>query len=90
MHGVRNACAAKACSQSRWLTVAGDIEMQNILVSSNGVVKLADFGFARAMSSATMVLTSIKGTPLYMAPELVQERPYNHTVNPAAAPLPSP
>ena len=23
-----------------------------------------------------MVLTSIKGTPLYMAPELVQEKPY--------------
>eukprot|EP00362_Geleiidae_sp_MMETSP1317_P001205 CAMPEP_0201282164 /NCGR_PEP_ID=MMETSP1317-20130820/4979_1 /ASSEMBLY_ACC=CAM_ASM_000770 /TAXON_ID=187299 /ORGANISM="Undescribed Undescribed, Strain Undescribed" /LENGTH=103 /DNA_ID=CAMNT_0047594111 /DNA_START=270 /DNA_END=581 /DNA_ORIENTATION=- len=28
-----------------------------------------------------MVLTSIKGTPLYMAPELVQELPYNHTVD---------
>jgi hypothetical protein len=37
-------------------------------------------GFARAMSCSTMVLTSIKGTPLYMAPELVQEQPYNHTV----------
>ena len=59
---------------------AGVWRAQNILVSSNGVVKLCDFGFARAMSSATMVLTSIKGTPLYMAPELVQERPYNHTV----------
>lgn len=29
------------------------------------------------------VLTSIKGTPLYMAPELVQEQPYNHTVGAA-------
>ena len=28
-----------------------------------------------------MVLTSIKGTPLYMAPELVKEQPYNHTVD---------
>ena len=27
-----------------------------------------------------LVVTSIKGTPLYMAPELVQEQPYNHTV----------
>ena len=43
-------------------------------------MKLCDFGFARAMSNNTMVLTSIKGTPLYMAPELVQEQPYNHTV----------
>ena len=28
-----------------------------------------------------MVLTSIKGTPLYMAPELVQEKPYKETVD---------
>ena len=35
---------------------------------------------ARAMAARTtrQVLTSIKGTPLYMAPELVQEQPYNH------------
>jgi serine/threonine protein kinase len=44
------------------------------------VVKLCDFGFARALSCATLLVTSIKGTPLYMAPELVQEQPYNHTV----------
>lgn len=25
------------------------------------------------------MLTSIKGTPLYMSPELVQEHPYDHT-----------
>ncbi len=54
---------------------------QNILISANGVVKLCDFGFARAMSTNTVVLTSIKGTPLYMAPELVQELPYNHTAD---------
>ena len=27
------------------------------------------------------LLTSIKGTPLYMAPELVQERPYDHNAD---------
>jgi fused-like protein len=58
-----------------------DMKPQNILISANGVVKLCDFGFARAMSSNTIVLTSIKGTPLYMSPELVQEKPYNHTVD---------
>jgi serine/threonine protein kinase len=57
-----------------------DMKPQNILIGSGGAVKLCDFGFARAMSTNTMVLTSIKGTPLYMAPELVQEQPYNHTV----------
>lgn len=33
------------------------------------------------MSSNTLVLTSIKGTPLYMAPELVREQPYDHTAD---------
>lgn len=58
-----------------------DMKPQNILIGQNGAVKLCDFGFARAMSCNTMVLTSIKGTPLYMAPELVQEQPYNHTAD---------
>lgn len=58
-----------------------DMKPQNILITANGTVKLCDFGFARAMSSNTIVLTSIKGTPLYMAPELVQELPYNHTAD---------
>ena len=58
-----------------------DMKPQNILIGSNGNVKLCDFGFARAMSCNTMMVTSIKGTPLYMAPEVVQEKPYNHTVD---------
>ena len=37
--------------------------------------------FARAMSVSTLVLTSIKGTPLYMSPELVEEKPYDHTAD---------
>ena len=51
------------------------------MVGAGGTVKLCDFGFARHMSAKTMVLTSIKGTPLYMAPELVQEKPYKETVD---------
>ncbi|XP_062155569.1 serine/threonine-protein kinase TIO isoform X4 [Alnus glutinosa] len=33
------------------------------------------------MSTNTVVLRSIKGTPLYMAPELVREQPYNHSAD---------
>ncbi|XP_048582093.1 serine/threonine-protein kinase 36 isoform X2 [Nematostella vectensis] len=55
-----------------------DMKPQNILIGKHGVVKLCDFGFARAMSINTLVLTSIKGTPLYMSPELVQEKPYDY------------
>ncbi|KAL3635049.1 hypothetical protein CASFOL_022103 [Castilleja foliolosa] len=58
-----------------------DMKPQNILIGSGSIVKLCDFGFARAMSANTVVLRSIKGTPLYMAPELVREQPYNHTAD---------
>ncbi|NXW40594.1 STK36 kinase, partial [Nyctiprogne leucopyga] len=58
-----------------------DMKPQNILLGKDGVVKLCDFGFARAMSIHTMVLTSVKGTPLYMSPELVEEQPYDHTAD---------
>jgi fused len=55
-----------------------DMKPQNVLVGRGGRVKLCDFGFARAMSVRTIVLTSIKGTPLYMSPEVVREQPYDH------------
>lgn len=54
-----------------------DMKPQNVLVGANSRVMLCDFGFARAMSHQTTVLTSIKGTPLYMSPELVQVRCYH-------------
>jgi len=58
-----------------------DMKPQNILLGGHGSVKLCDFGFARSMSQHTALLKSIKGTPLYMAPELVQELPYNFTAD---------
>ncbi len=71
---------------SRGVSVASTREMRvnggTQMGECAGVVKLCDFGFARAMSTSTLLVTSIKGTPLYMAPELVQEQPYNHTVRP--------
>lgn len=58
-----------------------DMKPQNILLCKENRVKLCDFGFARSMSFETMVLTSIKGTPLYMSPELVEEKPYDQTAD---------
>ena len=37
-----------------------DMKPQNILVGSDGVIKVCDFGFARAMGTNTIVLRSLK------------------------------
>ncbi|GAB0095339.1 Serine/threonine-protein kinase fused [Sergentomyia squamirostris] len=55
-----------------------DLKPQNILIDREEHAKLCDFGLARNMTIGTHVLTSIKGTPLYMAPEIVLEKPYDH------------
>jgi len=48
-----------------------DIKPDNILVTSNGVVKVADFGLAKAIDEDVSMTQSGtgRGTPLYMAPE---------------------
>jgi serine/threonine protein kinase len=45
-----------------------DISPQNILLSWQGAVKVADFGIAKAMST-TGVQSGLKGKPSYMSPE---------------------
>ncbi len=49
-----------------------DVTPQNILLDVNGVVKLADFGMARAMDRGRMTQPDVvKGKLSYLAPELV-------------------
>ncbi|XP_062214493.1 mitogen-activated protein kinase kinase kinase 5-like isoform X2 [Phragmites australis] len=48
-----------------------DIKGANLLVDINGIVKLADFGMAKHLSTAAPNL-SLKGTPYWMAPEVVR------------------
>ncbi|GIQ80278.1 hypothetical protein KIPB_001052 [Kipferlia bialata] len=55
-----------------------DLKPPNVLICACRTVKVCDFGFARAMSAETTVLHSIKGTPLYMAPEVLQGKEYNY------------
>lgn len=49
-----------------------DVSPSNILLGSNGTVKLTDFGLARAMDRASMTRPNvIKGKLAYCAPELI-------------------
>lgn len=51
-------------------TMHRDIKGANILVDPNGVVKVADFGMAKHITSSSSIL-SFKGSPFWMAPEVV-------------------
>jgi serine/threonine-protein kinase len=54
-----------------------DIKPHNILVSDKGVVKVTDFGLAKALydDSDLTVAGSVLGTPRYMSPEQVASAP---------------
>lgn len=49
-----------------------DVSPQNILISYNGVVKVTDFGIAKAVGRISQTTdTTLKGKPAFMAPEQI-------------------
>jgi hypothetical protein len=57
-----------------------DIKSGNLLLDDSGVIKVADFGLARAHGPTSNLLTLV-GTYPYMAPELLDSQPYNSSVD---------
>jgi NIMA (never in mitosis gene a)-related kinase len=54
-----------------------DIKSQNIFLTKNGLVKLGDFGIAKCLNYTMDKAKTIVGTPYYLSPEIVQNRPYS-------------
>ncbi|XP_024024562.1 serine/threonine-protein kinase STY46 isoform X1 [Morus notabilis] len=54
-----------------------DLKAANLLMDENGVVKVSDFGVARVQAESG-VMTAETGTYRWMAPEVIEHKPYDH------------
>ncbi len=52
-----------------------DVKPSNVLMAHDGRVVLTDFGIATADGDPTLTVTGVIGTPLYMAPERLNNEP---------------
>ncbi|XP_044760618.1 serine/threonine-protein kinase S6KL [Coccinella septempunctata] len=57
-----------------------DLKPENILLDSERNVQLTDFGLSKWLKNGSTT-TTICGTPQYMAPEILEYKPYGHAVD---------
>lgn len=58
-----------------------DVKPANILVNPDGVIKITDFGVSSSIDVPTMTGNTMVGTPWYIAPEMIEGRPYGKSVD---------
>lgn len=58
-----------------------DIKVDNVLLSSRGEIKLADFGAAVQLTFQRLKRTTMTGTPYYMSPEVISGKQYDELVD---------
>jgi len=56
-----------------------DVKPENLLIDENGVVKLCDFGWCVELGLGAR--STFCGTYEYMAPEIINESPYNNSID---------
>lgn len=64
-----------------WNRIHRDIKSDNVLLTVDGDIKLADFGYCAEISAETQTRNSVVGTPYWMAPELIRGQNYDARVD---------
>ena len=86
LHGLHAAHEAKNERGESLRIVHRDVSPQNIIVSSDGIARVLDFGVAKAMGRLqTTRQGSVKGKIAYMAPEQLEGREIDRRVDVFAA-----
>ncbi|HUQ04415.1 MAG TPA: protein kinase [Kofleriaceae bacterium] len=63
-----------------------DVKPENVMIRSDGVVKLTDFGISQMVDAQRMTVTGqLLGSPAYMSPEHVEGRPLDFRTDVFAA-----
>jgi len=76
--GIDICTALQLCSKKG--IIHRDIKDDNIFVNEDGVFKLGDFGISKELSKSGRA-ASMRGTPLYMAPEIYRGEKYDAVVD---------
>ncbi|NUP13916.1 MAG: serine/threonine protein kinase [Polyangiaceae bacterium] len=81
--GLRGLAAAHALADERGRPleiVHRDVSPHNLLVGTDGVTRVADFGIAKAMAIGTKT-TKVRGKFRYMAPEQIRSQPLDQRLD---------
>ena len=54
-----------------------DLKSGNVFLMKSGIVKLGDFGISKGLKSTWEKAKTVVGTPYYLAPEIINNKPYD-------------